>query len=260
MIRNLTIITVVGLILALVGIGGAFAIGGNDLARHGWTWIVDETDGHVTVRRSTTTEITQAADVTKTLAWDPSERLVLDLPADLIFVQGAEAGVVLTGPQSAIDRVRVSNGRIVMDEDDGSERGYVRWTQSGIHAWSEDDRLKITVTAPSVTSFSIVGSSDLSIREYNQPTLALNISGSGDVEIEGTTRTFTAEITGSGDTDADRLDVTDATVDISGSGDVRFGPTGDVRVDISGSGDIDLTRRPAQLRQELSGSGDVEES
>ena len=258
MIRNLVIITVTGLVLALVGIGGAFALGGSDLARHDFTWVVTE-DGHndgVRFQRGGAIP----ADVSKTLAWDGEDRLVLDLPADVIYVQGAQAGVVVSGPASAVNRVRVSNGRVVMDDDgDNQERGYVRWSAGGIHAWSDDDRLKVTVTAPSVSRFEVVGSSDLSIRGYDQPALALNISGSGDVEIEGTTKTFTAEVTGSGDTDADRLDITDAVVDLSGSGDLRFGPTGQVQVDISGSGDIDLTRRPAQLRQELSGSGDVEE-
>lgn len=258
MIRNLVIITVTGLVLAFVGIGGAFALGGSDLARHDWTWVVSEDGDNDGVRIQRGGDV--APDVTRTLAWEDSDRLVLDLPADVTFIQGAQAGVVVTGPQTAVDRIRVNNGRVVMDDDDnGSERGYVRWNRSGIHAWSDDDRLKVTVTAPSVRQFEIIGSSDVSIRNYDQPTLALNISGSGDVEIEGTTQTLTADITGSGDTDADRLDVTDATVDISGSGDVRFGPTGEVQVDLSGSGDVDLTRRPAQLRQEISGSGDIDE-
>jgi hypothetical protein len=258
MIRNLVIITITGLVLTLVGIGGAFALGGSDLARHDFTWVVSE-DGHNGVRQFQRGG-TIPPDVTKTLAWDGEDRLVLDLPADVIYVQGAQAGVVVSGPASAVNRVRVSNGRVVLDDDgDTEERGYVRWSRNGIQTWSDDDRLKVTVTAPSVSRFEVVGSSDLSIRGYDQPALALNISGSGDVEIEGTTKTFTAEVTGSGDTDADRLDITDAVVDLSGSGDLRFGPTGEVQVDISGSGDIDLTRRPAQLRQELSGSGDVEE-
>jgi hypothetical protein len=258
MIRNLVIITVTGLVLALVGIGGAFALGGGDLARHDWTWTVSE-DGHndgFRIQRGGELP----PDVTRTLAWDGDDRLVLDLPAEVIYIQGAQAGVKVTGQPSAINRVRVSNGRVLMDDDaENGERGYIRWNRNGIHAWSDDDRLKVTVTAPSVRRFEVIGSSHVSIRDYDQPTLALNISGSGDVRLEGTTRTFTADITGSGDTDADRLDITDAQVDISGSGDVRMGPTGQVQVDLSGSGDVDLTRRPAQLRQEISGSGDIDE-
>ena len=42
MIRNLLIISGAGLILAIVGIGGAFAVGGRDLARHDWTWVVTD--------------------------------------------------------------------------------------------------------------------------------------------------------------------------------------------------------------------------
>lgn len=255
MIRNLTIITIVGLVLAIVGIGGAFALGGNDLARHGWTW-VEEGDGHTTIRRTTTTEV---ADITRNLAWSGEDRLLLDLPVDVTYVQGAQAGVVVTGPPSAVDRIRLNNGRLVMDNDDEGDRGYVRWDRNGIRAWNDSDRVKVTVTAPSVTTFEVIGSSDLSIRGYDQPALALAVSGSGDIEIEGATRTLTIDITGSGDIDADRLDVADAVIDISGSGDLRVGPTGNAQVDVSGSGDVDFTRRPAQLRQEVSGSGDVEE-
>lgn len=258
MIRNLVVITVAGLVLAVVGIGGALALGGGDLARHDWTWVVSEDGDHDGFRVQRGGDVTP--DVTRTLAWDGGDRLLLDLPADVTYVQGPDARVVVTGPRTAVDGIRLSNGRLVMDDDDDRvERGYVRWNRGGFHAWSDDDRLKVTVTAPSVRSFDVIGSSDVSIRGYDQPSLALNISGSGDVEIEGTTQTLTADITGSGDTDADRLDVTDATVDISGSGDVRFGPTGEVQVDLSGSGDVDLTRRPAQLRQEISGSGDIDE-
>jgi hypothetical protein len=258
MIRNLVIITVTGLILAIVGIGGAFALGGNDLARHDWTWVVSDDGDRDSVRIQRGGEVTP--DVTRTLAWDGGDRLLLDLPADVIYVQGADARVVVTGPQTAVDAIRLSNGRLVMDDDDDrSERGYIRWNRRGFHAWSDDDRLKVTVTAPSVSAFEIIGASDVSIRGYDHPALALTISGSGDVEVEGQTRTLAVEITGSGDIDADRLDVADLTVDITGSGDLRAGPTGEVQADLSGSGDVNLTRRPAQLRQTITGSGDLDE-
>ena len=258
MIRNLLIITGVGLVLAVAGIGGAFALGGRDLARHDWTWVVTDDGDRDSVRIQRGGEV--APDVTRTLAWEGGDRLLLDLPADVTFVQGADAGVVVTGPRTAVDSIRLSNGRLVMDDDDDrNERGYIRWSRGGFHAWSDDDRLRVTVTAPSVTAFEVIGSSDVSIRDYDQPTMALTVSGSGDVEIEGQTRRLAVEITGSGDVDADRLDVADATVDITGSGDVRFGPTGEVEVDLSGSGDVDLTRRPGRLSQQVSGSGAVDE-
>lgn len=255
MIRNLTIITITGLVLAIAGIGGAFALGGNDLVRHDWTWVVsgDGSDDSIRIERGTI-----APNVTKTLAWSGDDRLLLDLSADVTYVQGAEAKVTVTGPSSAVDRVRLNNGRLVMDDGDESERGYIRWKATGLRVWSDTDRVEVTVTAPSVTTFEVIGSSDVDIRAYDQSTLSLTVSGSGDVQVEGATRALDIDITGSGDIDADRLDVTDAAIVISGSGDVRVGPTGNTQIDVSGSGDVDLTRRPAQLRQQLTGSGDVD--
>ena len=42
MIRNLLIISGAGLVLAIVGIGGAFAVGGRDLIRHERTWVITD--------------------------------------------------------------------------------------------------------------------------------------------------------------------------------------------------------------------------
>ncbi len=258
MIRNLLIITGVGLLLAVVGIGGAMALGGRDLARHDWTWVLTDDGDRDSVRIER--GVQTPPDVTRTLAWDGGERLLLDLPADVTFVQGPDAGVVITGPAGMIDGIRLNDGRLVMDDDDDRpEHAYVRWGRGGIRAWSDSDRVKVTVTAPSVTAFEIIGSSDVSIRDYDHPALALTVSGNGDVEVEGQTRSLAIEITGSGDVDADRLAVTDTTIDITGSGDVRVGPTGEVKVDLAGSGDVNLTRRPGRLIQQVSGSGDIDE-
>ena len=99
MIRNLLIITGVGLVLAVVGIGGALALGGRDLARHEWTWVVTDDragDSDFRFQRGRV-----GPDVTRTLAWEGAERLSVDMPAEVAFVQGAEAGVRITGPQAA---------------------------------------------------------------------------------------------------------------------------------------------------------------
>ena len=110
---------------------------------------------------------------------------------------------------------------------------------------------------PNVVRFVSNASGDLDIKAYDQPTLALDVSGSADVTAEGRTDALRLEIDGSGDADLRALAARDATVDISGSGDANVAPTGDVQVRIDGSGDVTLAARPAKLTTELSGSGDV---
>lgn len=256
MIRNLLIISGAGLILAVVGIGGAFAVGGRDLARHDWTWVVTDDepgDDGFTIERGQV-----SPEITRTIAWVGGERLAIDIPADVIYDQQADApGITVSGAESVVNRVRFSNGRLTLEEAPRGHRSYVRWTRTGIRGWSETDALKIVIKAPSVKAFDLSGPTELKIRGYDQPTLDLTLTGSSDVKAQGRTSKVTVDVSGAGDARLDELIVNDAKVSVSGSGDVRVGPSGKADVDVSGSGEVRLTRRPAELRQSVSGSGEV---
>ncbi|MFC5372210.1 GIN domain-containing protein [Brevundimonas faecalis] len=256
MIRNLLIISGAGLVLAIAGIGGAFAVGGRDLARHDWTWVITDDaagDNGFTVERGQV-----SPDITRTLAWVDGQRLAIDVPADVVYDQQADApGITVSGAENVVSRVRFSNGRLTLDEAPRGDRSYVRWTRTGIRGWSETDALKIIIKAPAVKAFDLSGPTELKIRGYDQPTLDLTLTGSSDVRVQGRTDAVTVDVSGAGDARLDELIVDDAKVRVSGSGDVRVGPSGKAEVDVSGSGEVRLTRRPAELRQSVSGSGDV---
>jgi hypothetical protein len=247
MIRTLLIITGASLVLCIAALAGAAAIGGNDLARHGWTWTIrgqgDGQDETVRFQRADS-----GPRVTRTLAWDGGDRLDIDVSADVTFVQGDAASVEISGPRDQVESLRLRGGRLTFDDDD---------TNVVMFGWRNRDRLRITVTAPSVRTFGLSSSGDLSIRGYDQPDMMIRITGSGDVDASGRTETLELDIHGSGDADLSGLETRDADIEISGSGDAAVGPTGAARITISGSGDVDLTRRPASLVQNVSGSGDV---
>ena len=258
MIKTLFIIAGAGLVLSAGSLAGAAALGGADLRHNDWTWSLDENDvggDNFRMQRGR-----GEPDVTRNLTWAGGDRLQIEVPGDVVYVQGANPGVVVTGPKDLADRIRIAGDRLTLDDDDRSEHGYIRWSGDGFQVWSADDRLKITVTAPAVTSFDVVSSSDLTIRDYDQPRLNLILSGSGDVTASGSARAVQIDVSGSGDVDLAALTTVDADVQVSGSGDVRVGPTGKASVDISGSGDVDLTRRAAEVSRKLSGSGDIDES
>lgn len=257
MIRNLLVITGVGGVIALAGITGAIALAGNDVSHNDWTWVVtddEEGDSHFRVERGQS-----VADSTRTIAWAGGDSLSVDVPGRVTYVQGAEAGVRITGPKAMVDRVRFENGRLSLAWADDADRSYIRLNRSGVRVWSDTEALRITVTAPAVTRFEMAEPGHLSIRDYDQPALAVVANGSGQVEAEGRAERVSATVNGSGDVDLDDLMVADATVDISGSGNVIVGPTGRAVIDIAGSGDAVLTRRPDQLQQTVDGSGEVEQ-
>lgn len=259
MIRTLLIIAGAALVLAIASLGGAFALGGSDLRKQNWTWTIwDDGDDHVRWKRERGEPQDLGPDASRTLAWSGGDRLEVELPIDVEYRQGATAGVVVTGPRTLIDRIVVEDGRIGWaDKAQDGERVTVTWSRDGIRAMSALDRVRVVVTAPKVSRFNLDGSGDLDIRDYDQPSLAIDIQGSGDVTAQGRARALSLDISGSGEADLASLQAVDADVDVTGSGEARISATGVANLSIAGSGDIDLVTRPATLRQSVTGSGDI---
>lgn len=257
MIRTLFIIAGAALVLCIAALGGAVAMGGQDLQRHGWAWTIHDDDGETVrierIKGGGTDDL--GPHVTRTLAWTGGRTLRVDSSVDVEYVQGEAATVMVAGPKGLADRVRLENGRLFLAE--GDERIVFGWSKDGIDARSERDELRVTVTAPNLDRFEVNGSGDLSIADYDQPSLAIEVSGSAEVRASGRTEALDLDISGSGEANLEDLATGTASVDISGSGDARIAPTGETSVRISGSGDVALTDRPSKLTTDISGSGDV---
>ena len=254
MIRNLLIITFVGLGLAVVGIGGAMAVGGNDLARGDWTWVVSDEPGDSGFRIE---RGAASPDVTRTVEWKGSEALAIDLPGEVTYTQGSQPSIVVTGPQAIVDRVRLVDGRLALEPSSKGERSFIRWSRTSVHGWSESDALRVAITAPSVRAFDLTGESELTVRHYDQPELKLVMSGSSYAEVQGKARSVDMDLSGSSRAELDALVVTDAHIRASGYGQAKVGPTGVASVDVSGGAEVDLTRQPGELRQSISGDAEV---
>lgn len=259
MIRTLLIIAGAAFVLALGSAAGALAIGGRDMAAHGWNWTFRDSDGDGDTLSIVRDDGTRPIDTTRRLEWSGGEQLVIDLSADVDYVQGDTPGVVITGPADQVNRIRLDGDRLTADQVAGPrhERIVFGRHRDGRGIWVRDDDVKIVVTAPSVRRFVMNGSSDLYIRGFDQPELSLDMTGSGDVMAEGRATSLVLVATGSGDADLESLSVSDARVSLSGSGDARIAPTQAADLTTSGSGDIDLATRPTTLRQSSTGSGSV---
>lgn len=257
MIRTLFIIAGAALVLCVAALAGAAALGGHDMARNGWAWTFKEEDGeHVRIERVRGDAVEDLGPVvTRTLEWTGGDRLTLASSLDVEYVQGPAASVVVTGPQSLADRVRLEDGRLYLD--DGEERVTFGWVSGHFSARSDRDGLKVVVTAPDVRRFDLSGSGDLSITGYDQPSLSVAVAGSGEVTATGRAPSVEVRIAGSGDVDLSGVAARSAQVEIAGSGDARLAPADSADIAIAGSGDVRLATRPATVNQRVSGSGDV---
>lgn len=116
---------------------------------------------------------------------------------------------------------------------------------------------EVTVVLPEVSGMRIVGAGKVTYHGFLQDELNVDITGSGDVDLEGSANQLDAEISGSGEVAAYGLVVKNARLKVSGSGDIRTTVTQSVRARISGSGKIKIAGNPADRDTDVSGSGKI---
>ena len=229
MTRPLLIIIALGFVTSLVCFSMASAMGGMNF-RH-WDWDRYDNDD---------SSASDGPDVTRTIAWTGDDELTVNLLADIEYTQGTDAKILVTGPKGAVDRVVLRGDRLE----------YTRRVHNG-------PRLKVVMTAPAVSDFTLNGSQRLNITGFDRSKLEVAIHGSGKVKAAGRANRMEVHIAGSGDADFGQLKTTDAEVDIAGSGDTIIAATGDAEINIAGSGDVTLATRPARVNTHIAGSGRI---
>jgi hypothetical protein len=249
MIRNLIVIAVASFVLTVVCFAGVAALGGRELVEQGWTIPASAFNDEENVRISVGPgRHRDRPDATRDLAWPGGTLLEIDLPAEVTYTQGPDARVTVSGPQDLVDRIVIDGGRLrFRDDDDGD----------GAHVLFNRERIVIAVVAPGVKRFVLNGSPDLTFAGYDQPDLAIEINGSGELTGTGKTQALSLAIAGSGDATLTQMTIQDATISVAGSGNAEVAARGAVQVDIAGSGDVVLTTKPASLSSNIDGSGDL---
>ena len=105
--------------------------------------------------------------------------------------------------------------------------------------------------------FSIAGSGDIQIPEVDAPEVTVKIAGSGNVEVNGSTRSADYRISGSGDIKCSNLKAENASVHIAGSGGVWLFASQELDVHIAGGGDVYYRGNPPQIKKRIAGSGNL---
>lgn len=101
------------------------------------------------------------------------------------------------------------------------------------------------------------GSGQVRIASLEAGALSFDLSGSGGVDVQGAADSADVHVSGSGSVDGRDLQVIDADVDMSSSGEVHLRASGHVTAHLSGSGSLHLYGEPERLDQDTSGSGGV---
>ena len=127
---------------------------------------------------------------------------------------------------------------------------------SGITFSGSGDILSKTTLNATNFNVKLSGSGDVDI-DVNATKITASLSGSGDINITGKTKELEAKVVGSGDIDCGKLVSENATVAVSGSGDLKVNCTNNLEAKVAGSGTIKYKNKPATMNKTVAGSGEI---
>jgi hypothetical protein len=174
--------------------------------------------------------------------WDGSDGLGVSLVgAKVRYVPTLPARIVITGPDEALERVRVGQGQIRWCDNCRAIKG-----------------LEVIVSGVTLHNVALAGADiDIQLGRLNQDRLSLSLSGTGEIGAGGRIDRLDASIAGAGDIRMADASVKRANIHIAGSGDVTVNPRDEANVSVAGSGKVRMTAMPARLNQSITGSGGV---
>lgn len=183
--------------------------------------------------------------ISRTLDWQGSNALTLNLPAKILYRQGEKPSITLKGSEKLVNAVTLQDNALGMA---GSKNHHTHWRNSS---------LTVTITAPALNRITLNGFGTLDVQDYQQPSLNLTVNGAADVKAHGHTDSLKLTIDGAASVNLSDLSLSDLDVSMDGAGSVKGGPTGIVKVSIDGAGSVKLTNTPRSLTKQISGIGSV---
>lgn len=166
---------------------------------------------------------------------------------NVVIEQGRETQVIARGSDQALADLEVD-----------VEKSVLRLKQKrGARTGEGEDRVTISIRMPTLESFALAGTGNVSLNQIRAATLELKIAGAGDIKATGGCHTLNISLAGSGDVDAKDFKCETVSVKIAGSGDVSAYASKDFSARIAGSGDIDVYGNPENRSRSVFGSGEI---
>ncbi len=197
-----------------------------------------------------------------TLELDDITSIRLKISADVYLSQGPQE-VVVEGQENIVDELEldVNSGRWEIEFDDCVEdyvdlKIYI--TIPNLHKVELDGSGEIfgeTLFTVDDIDLEISGSGDIDL-ELECDDIEADISGSGKIKLIGTCDDLDLQISGSGDYKGFNMECQKAKVEINGSGDAEVRVIDELDVEINGSGDVYYKGFP-ELDIQINGSGEV---
>lgn len=144
---------------------------------------------------------------------------------------GADYSVSLTGPEDEMSRAEIAVRDGALTLGSRKHRG-------------DRDAVFAVVTMPALDRLSVSGVVDADIRGVDAGSLKINLSGVGEVTVDGRCGHLFARVSGVGELDARALKCANAEVSLSGMGAASVFARDAAKAEISGMGEINVYGSP----------------
>lgn len=141
-------------------------------------------------------------------------------------------------------QTKVTNGKLIIS------------TQPNIN-FTSTNRVVVTLAMKSLERVTVSGSGNLHVADMAGPNLAVELPGSGEITVEGTTDHATISLAGSGNIQCNGLKAKSAQVTLTGSGTIMVYASESLDARLAGSGTIRYEGSPAQVTKSITGSGTI---
>jgi hypothetical protein len=187
---------------------------------------------------------------------------------DFILVSGKEGSITIEGESNLIEHIitEVKNNQLIIKPENGvnlrPSRKYtitvtipveniseVSLAGSG-KLWSEQ------VLNSEELAVQLAGSGEMNLRLNNKATTA-KVAGSGDLNLSGNTTNLKLDVAGSGQIDAYGLNANTVDASVAGSGEAKVTCFEQLKAKVAGSGDILYKGNPKTENTNVAGSGSI---
>jgi len=171
-------------------------------------------------------------------------------------MRGAAEVIINVGPPASLNLDADERTMKYVETRVKGDRLYIDVSKK--HSWfSNQSRLKITVTLPMLKSLESDGAGDIEITGLNGGDQELDLSGAHNVKAEGHLDKLRLKLSGAGNVNYKKVVIADARVTVNGAGNVELHTTDSLRAEVNGVGAVTYSGDPDKVESQLHGLGSI---
>ena len=117
--------------------------------------------------------------------------------------------------------------------------------------------IKVVISSPTQTGGKMRGAVKLTVKQLSGPIFALESKGASEVTLDGSIDRLLVDMTGASQLAADKLQAKTAEISNTGDGDADVAVSDTLKVVITGAGKVTYSGNPPTIKKQITGAGSI---